>query len=125
MRLATLDDAKRLFSWRNDKYTREMSKNTAPITWSEHLGWLEARLAQQEPRLFVAELNGYPAGTVRIDDDNSLSYTIAPECRGLGYATAMLAWVYHQYGSCRAEIKAANLASIRAAQKAGHYVVLV
>ncbi len=65
-----------------------------------------------------------PIGTCRIDGDE-VSYTIAPEHRRRGYATALLVLVREQFGSLRAEIKPENAASIKAATAAGHTVHLL
>jgi RimJ/RimL family protein N-acetyltransferase len=124
MRPANIDDARILFEWRNDPLTRQMSKNSDLVEWEEHVAWLGRRLSLSEPHLYVAEDAGCAVGTIRIDG-RSISYTTAPEIRGRGYATAMLKWAYMQFGSLFAEIKPENIASIRAATKARHKVVLL
>lgn len=124
IRLATLGDAEMLLVWRNDHLTREMSKNMDVVAMEGHVKWLAARLAREEPHLYVAESDGVPVGTIRIDGDE-VSYTTAPEHRGLGHATAMLMWAKEKFGSLRAEIKPGNVASIKAAERAGHQVHLL
>jgi len=124
LRPANIDDAERLFNWRNDPLTRAMSINTAPVEWDGHIGWLKRRLSLPAPNLYVAEVDGVPVGTVRVDDDE-ISYTVAPERRGKGFATQMLIAARRQFGSLCAEIKRENEASIRAAVSAGHKVVLI
>ena len=76
-----------------------------------------------EPHLYIAEIDGVPVGTVRIDGE-TINYTIAPEKRGNGYATAMLLEAHRLFGPKHAEIKPENVASIRAAERAGHHVHL-
>ncbi len=117
IRPATMDDARRLFDWRNDPLTRAMSNNTDAVEWAGHVAWLERRLSRPEPMLFVAEVRSVPVGTFRVDGDE-ISYTIAPEFRGLGYAVEMLRLAAERHGPLRAEIKPENEASIRAANQA-------
>jgi RimJ/RimL family protein N-acetyltransferase len=124
LRPATLDDAELLFQWRNDPTTIAMSFGSKGVTWGEHLGWLSRRLADQAP-LYIFEDNQHrPVGTARIDGDE-LSYTIAPEFRGRGLAVLMLSWVRIKHGRLKCLIKPVNIASIMAARKAGHQVIVV
>lgn len=123
-RPATPEDAENLFRWRNDPITRAMSVNTQPIEWVDHVAWLDRRLARQNPNLYIVVVDGDPVGTFRLDD-GEVSYTIAPEFRGRGFATWTLSLVRNRFGPQRAVIKAENTASIRAAQKAGHVVELI
>lgn len=125
LRLATPQDSRPLFRWRNDELTRAMFKHGDPVPWKDHVAWLERRLSQPQPNLFIAEENGVPVGTIRVDEDNSLSYTVAPEHRGRGIAARMLRLVRERFGPLTAEIHPENVGSIRAAERAGHRVVLL
>lgn len=100
-----------------------MSFNTVPVLWDDHVEWLERRLEYDVPHVYIAEIDGVPVGTVRIDGE-TINYTIAPEKRGNGYASAMLLEAHRLFGPKHAEIKPENVASIRAAERAGHYVHL-
>lgn len=120
MRPATFDDAATLFEWRNDPVTRAMSSNTDPVPWETHLAWLSASLANPDRTLLICEEDGVPVGTVRVDGDE-MSWTVAPEARGRGLASIMIAMAGPQGRT--AEIKAENLASQRAARKAGFRLV--
>lgn len=124
LRPATMNDAQCLFDWRNDPLTRANSVNSDPVEWSGHVAWLERRLSRDEPGLFVAVEGDELVGTVRIDDDE-ISYTVSPDHRGRGLATAMLMLAYEAFGQKIAKIKPENRASIRAAEKAGHQVELI
>lgn len=124
IRPANFDDAQRLFEWRNDALTRAMSKTTDPVTWDGHVGWLSRRLAGENHGLFIAEVDGAPVGTCRIDGEH-ISYTIAPEHRGNDYAYKMLVLVAKEFGVLKAEIKAENAASISAAKRAGHEIEII
>jgi RimJ/RimL family protein N-acetyltransferase len=124
MRPATIDDAALLLAWRNDPTTRAMSKTIDLIEWDEHCRWLSSRLARAELYFYIAEVDGVPVGTVRIDGWD-LSYVVAPEHRGCGVAKRMLQWMCSEFGPLRAQIKPGNIASIKAAERAGHIVVLL
>lgn len=124
IRPATIDDAQRLFDWRNDALTRAMSKTTDPVAWDDHVGWLSRRLSRENPGLFIAEVDGVAVGTFRIDDEH-VSYTVAPEHRGNNYAYEMLVIVAAEYGPMKAEIKPENAASISAATRSGHQVIVL
>lgn len=124
IRAATMDDARRLFEWRNDPLTRAMSFSSEEIEWDRHVSWLERRLSQEKPNLYIAEMRTVPIGTFRIDDDE-ISYTVAPQHRRNGLATAMLVEARHLFGVKRAKIKPENIASIRAAKSAGHEVIIL
>lgn len=94
LRPATMDDAKLLFDLRNDSLTRENSRNRAEGEFPVHLEWLEKSLQNPARKLFIAEENGVPVGTVRADEDDDgyteVSYTVAPEARGKGYGKQMV-----------------------------------
>ncbi|MCK1511868.1 GNAT family N-acetyltransferase [Bradyrhizobium sp. 190] len=124
IRPATRDDARRLFDWRNDESTRNMSKSKSLIPWEDHLGWLDRRLKMDQPNLFVFEVDGQPVATFRIDG-RDLSYTVAPEHRNRGVAKLMLNEVRSRFGSLRAHVYSDNVPSIKVAQSAGMDVVIV
>lgn len=124
IRPATRDDARRLFDWRNDESTRNMSKNKGLIPWEDHMGWLDRRLKMDQPNLFVFEVDGQPVATFRIDG-RDLSYTVAPEHRSRGVAKLMLNEVRSRFGSLRAHVFSDNVPSIKVAQSAGMDVVIV
>ena len=68
LRPATIDDAQLLFDWANDSDVRAMSFNRAQIPWTAHIRWLQDRLAQPAPDLFIASAGGpEPIGQIRFD----------------------------------------------------------
>ena len=91
LRPATLEDAERLFQWRNDSLTRAQSLQQQPVEWQAHLQWLQASLQNPDRQLYIAEsaaLAGQEQslilGTVRADrtdGEYELSWTVAPEQR--------------------------------------------
>lgn len=124
IRPATLDDAKLLMDWRNDPETCRASVSQDPVEWNGHVGWLTRRLERTDPQLFVAEIEGTPAATYRIDD-GQLSYTVAPTFRRQGIASHLLKQIRERHGALTAEVKPHNVASIKVAERAGHSVVMI
>ena len=101
LRPATLEDAERLFQWRNDSLTRAQSLQQQPVEWQAHLNWLQASLQNPDRQIYIAEsaaLAGQEQslllGTVRADKtagEYELSWTVAPEQRGKGWGRQMVA----------------------------------
>lgn len=123
-RLATFGDIPLLHAWRCDPVTAASSRRGAlPLDVFE--AEITARLSGKEPKLFVYEKpRGTPVGTFHIEG-TEVSYTVAPEHRRKGHATAMLTKAMEWFGPLDAEIKRGNVASIRAAEKTGHRVHLI
>ena len=124
LRLATMNDADRLLEWRNDLETRKASHNTAEVQRNEHISWLSQVLSNPNRRLYVAEENDTPIGTVRADCSDGgvweLSWTVSPSARGQGVAKRMVAALAKQISEpIRAEVKTGNIASARIAEHAG------
>jgi RimJ/RimL family protein N-acetyltransferase len=130
LRPASHDDSEQLLAWRNDPRTRAASLNTDEVTRDEHERWLVRSLDATDRTVFVAELDGRPVGTVRLDDGGrrqlEVSLTVAPEWRGKGIASQLLHAVEATAGArgavrLVARIKASNDASVRAFKNAGWY----
>lgn len=124
LRKATIEDAKLLFDWRNDPETRQVSRDTSELVWDSHIGWLTRRLQCEDHGLYIAEVDGIPVGTVRIDHDE-ISYTVAPEQRQKGVGEAMLVEAKRAFGRKVAEVKRENVASMKVAERAGHIVKFI
>ena len=76
--------------------TRHASLNTENISFEAHQAWVRSVLADPARRLYVAERQGIPVGTLRVDrrdDACELSWTVAPEFRGRGIGTRMVMMV--------------------------------
>jgi RimJ/RimL family protein N-acetyltransferase len=116
-------DLELLFEWRNHPSTRNASHNTHEISKEEHENWFQASLADPNIEIYIAEENGRPVGTVRVDQYDEvfkLSWTVAPESTGRGIGKRIVREVADKIkGSIKAEIKAGNMASIRIAEYAG------
>lgn len=125
LRPATVADAALLLEWRNDEATRLASHNTGVVTPEDHARWLDALLRDPSRRLFIAEVNGDPVGSVRADRDpdgacHELSWTVAPATRGRGMGVRMVQLLLAEVsGPVRAEVKPGNQASVRIAEAAG------
>ena len=123
LRPATIEDADILLEWRNDPETRKASHNTAEVQRSDHVSWLSRTLGNPDRRLYVAEENGDPVGTVRTDFADGvweLSWTVSPRARGRGVAKRMVAVLANEISEpIRAEVKTGNTSSVRIAEHAG------
>jgi len=115
LRPATMDDAERLFAWRNDPVTRAMSLCTDEVSWEDHVAWLAASLECASREVFIVELNGLPVGTTRRDygDETELAITIAPEHRCKALPVKALRATIPEGASCVAHIKRENTCSQR------------
>ncbi|OQB75894.1 MAG: hypothetical protein BWX92_02310 [Deltaproteobacteria bacterium ADurb.Bin135] len=123
LRPATMKDADILLEWRNDPETRKASHNTAEVQRNDHISWLSRTLGNPDRRLYVAEENGDPVGTVRADFSDGvweLSWTVSPRARGRGVAKRMVAVLANEISDpIRAEVKTGNISSARIAEHAG------
>lgn len=123
LRRATVEDTDRLLGWRNDPETRRYSSHTE-VDRETHGRWVQ-RMLQGLHRLFIAEEEGIPIGTVRLDvATGEVHLMVAPEARGRGCATLMLGLMVEQAtqaGLARlwGRIHLGNLPSRRAFFKAG------
>lgn len=122
-RPATMEDADLLLAWRNDADTRANSHTTELVQREAHVGWLTAALTNPHRDIRIAELDGIPVGTIRVDDAGAyyeLSWTIAPGARGQGTGKALLKATLSSLDKpAYAEVKAGNPASQRMAEQAG------
>lgn len=94
LRPITIQDAALLLAWRNDPDTRLQSRNTDEVLLENHVAWLTKSFTMPSRKLYIAEHNGSPVGTVRSDKNKDgaveVSFTIAPEARGKGFGKAMV-----------------------------------
>lgn len=120
-----MDDAERLFKWRNDPETRKNSRNTEPIDFKKHMEWLRASLENPQRKIYIAEDDGVSVGVVRSDlegDLVELSWTIAPEARGRGLGKEMLLQFRKEiipHAKIRASVRKGNVASEKIAAALG------
>lgn len=126
LRPATFKDAELLLTWRNDLESRRQSQDDAPISLEHHIAWLTTSLAMPGRKLYIAEHDGTPIGTVRSDagEDGAveLSWTIAPSERGKGFGKIMVTQFVrekHPGAQLRASIRKGNVASEKIAHALG------
>ncbi len=120
LRPATLDDAKLLLSWRNDPATRANSRDTGVISWNSHEQWLKSVLDDGSRTILIAEVEGCPVATCRIDSDGELSWNVSPEHRGRGYGLEMVRMVIETSSEPRfAAIRSSNAASLSIVKRLG------
>lgn len=133
-------DSAQLLAWTNDPATRQQSFDPTPVPLAQHKAWLASQLMQPERYLLLlaeATDTGEPAGLIRfalsIDNlDNepattaTLSYSLAPTHRGRGWAAPLLLAgtravlaAFPQVARVLGEVKADNVASVRAFRRAG------
>ena len=118
-------DAALLLSWRNDPETRRWSRTPDPVPVADHQSWLSRTLASPDRRLFVAEHEGRPVGTVRFDRAGEaweVNITVAPSARGRRLAAPMLLAAERALGPAviRANVHHANTASLAVFRRVGY-----
>ena len=131
IREATADDCEDVFCWRNDPFTRAMSRSSEPLDWSVHTSWYAASLNNPQRQLYICERADAKLGLVRFDlndelDRAEISVEIAPDQRGRGYAPRCLLiaveWFFGAFPSCveiEAVVKTTNPASLKSFERAG------
>lgn len=112
-------DADMLLEWRNDVDTRRNSLNMDIVAGEAHHSWLNHVLLSND-LFFILQVDDEPVGYVRVSINGNvgkISYSIAPEKRGLGYGKQiinMLERYVYDSGikiSLLAEVKKENIAS--------------
>lgn len=132
---ARKDDSKEIFTWRNNRITREMSITTEAVNWEGHEIWFE-NILKDENRLLlmcILEETNEKVSVVRFDIDGEraiVSINLSPPMRGKRLAKSCLTesikyLMNHKVAvNClHAEIKLANHASIAAFKKVGFLLV--
>jgi len=133
LRCADHQDATLLWEWANDPDVRANSFQSKPIPFDEHLNWFEGRLASEDTRIWILELNRAPAAQIRYEqtgnDTAEINFSAVSEYRGKGLGTKAL--ILTVYKACRelgvkylkGTVFDSNIASIRAFAKAGFELV--
>lgn len=132
VRPAEPQDAKDIWSWRNEPVTRENSGNAAPIPWADHVAWFSAVLDDPERVIYMvmpATADGAKRGesiaVVRFDRVSQVtgcwrvSLNLRSEARGLGLGRQVLLSACQVFFDAngtqmlQAEIQSRNVASRR------------
>ena len=93
LRRATPEDEDLLLRWANDSEVRAMARRRDPIAPDAHRAWYEGKLADPQCRIWIAELDGTPAGQVRLDRRGAsaeVDISVAADRRGRGVGHYML-----------------------------------
>lgn len=130
LRLAEPDDEGMLLDWQSAPETRRFALNPDVPTAAEHHAWYYAKLESTQDWLLFGEIDGRPAGYVRLDwmgEDNGrtqylISIAAAPGWQRQGIGAALLAGARalapaaHLYATVLPE----NTASVALFAKAGY-----
>ena len=123
LRPANLEDENRLLLWRNDPVTRHASLTQHIIGKKEHARWLRESLTNPHRTIYVAEKDGIPVGTFRVDSQEDLlflSWTIAPPWRNRGFGREMVETVkIEDHKILKAVIRKDNIPSAKLALHLG------
>jgi UDP-2,4-diacetamido-2,4,6-trideoxy-beta-L-altropyranose hydrolase len=132
LRPADLDDCRRIWEWRNEATTREASFDTNPVPYLNHHAWFSQKMKDPNTNIFIVEnAVGNRIGYVRFDVEGAeaeISVSLDRNERGKGYGTTAIrrgAEEMISTGSAEriiALVKAGNLASMSAFQRAGFVV---
>src|SRR5438045_785214 len=86
-------DVDLLFNWINDPLVREQSLSTEKISYEDHLKWFSNKISDLNCHLYIAYLNGSPAGMIRFDinlNTSKINYLVDKSLRGRGVGTAIV-----------------------------------
>ncbi len=128
LREATIEDRDLLYEWANDPETRRASFHTEIIAYEEHCRWFERILKDEKERQCILVDQDELVGQVRLTlegEDAVVSYSIAPDKRGLGYGkeiirlTQDLARGHSDIHRLVAQVKPSNLASVSCFENCG------
>ena len=119
LRPATIEDARLLHKWVNALDSLGQKNKTCElIPWPVHKRWCEARVDDPGCLMEIAEIEGNPAGQVRLElktGGHHVDIYIVPEQRGRGIAHVALQDVLSRVSDrpLIAEVRRDNAASLR------------
>jgi len=127
-RSARPEDVLLIYDWANDAVARKNSYFTESIALTTHQAWYEKKLQDPACVIYIAEINGAPAGMIRYDlaaENSVVGISVASNFRGKGLAPAFLvdtASIYFKkhVAPILAYIKQENTASVKSFEKAGY-----
>jgi len=129
LRRADSSDRERLFEWQRDPEMRRFAHTPRPPSWSEHVAWTDAVLADRGRCLNIVEADGTAAGFVRLDRAERgnrrgwlVSIGTAPTHRGRGVARQALglARIMMEREPLFADVHPDNAVSRRLFESAGY-----
>lgn len=129
----TESDCKDLWLWRNNPNVRKNFFNAGPISWQEHKKWFYARIKDSNTKIYVVRQGRNKIGTIRFEiEDNrvKVSVNLNPEFFGKGLGSKVIKLGTEGFlkeikieKQVTATIKKDNIASQKAFEKAGYFVV--
>lgn len=111
-------DKRLLFEWTNEPGVRANSINTDPIEWTDHINWVDQKLASSSTQFFIFESWGNPVGQLRIEHNETywvINYSVDHNYRGLGIGRAMIERLLkdNKDKQFQAIVRKENLASVQ------------
>ncbi len=129
VRPAGLEDAERVFLWRNAEKTRQYSHDPRPLSLEKHIDWFRQALMESNRLLLIGETDCGPVGVLRYDLDAGIatvSIYLDPHQVGQGYGVGLLCageyWLrkcHPEIMTIQAEVLVDNVSSRQAFTKAG------
>ena len=81
-------DSKKIWEWRNDADTRNMSRNKKYISWKVHNAWFTEKIASKNFYLYILSINDEQFGVSRFEQNANnkeifeISINLNPDFRG-------------------------------------------
>lgn len=100
----------------------QVSLNQTSFSFASHVAWLNGALRDPARKIWIFELAGEPVAMGRADlegDSYTLSWVVDSKSRGRGIGSYVVQALVANFRPAVAKIKSDNVASIRAAEKAG------
>ncbi|KAI4441768.1 GNAT family N-acetyltransferase [Schaedlerella arabinosiphila] len=129
LREAVEKDVDILFSWANDEDARKNSFCTEPIKYEDHVIWFQNMMQNESTSQYILIDQATPVGQIRLECDGAvgeISYSIAPDKRGVGYGKAICQLLIRkvciekpEIKKLTAKIKIPNVASVYCFEKNG------
>lgn len=122
-------DSQRIWQWRNDPVTRQMSRKIEEIPWKAHREWYQQTMQDEKKIILMGTYLGDPIGMIRFDlvdtEGAEVSINLSPQQRGKGLGSLLLqaacryAHVEKQLKRLIANIRQENITSQKLFEHAG------
>lgn len=129
IRRARVSDMDVVYSWSNDRSTRDNSFSVAFISFEDHVRWWNSKMDNPNAIYFIAEIMQQAAGIVRFDKDEKsehfvIGINISPSFRGQGISSRILTAACRSFfnendSTVDAYIRPSNIPSIKLFERAG------
>ena len=126
-REVTLNDAKKLFVWRNNPNIRNISKNKNTLKFESHIIWLKKVLRDPKILFLIAENEKEPIGVIRFNISQNIAnvsiYKVPNSRKSFGLIKKSSNWLFKSNPNIkgiRAEILEENEISYNAFYSAGY-----